>query len=81
MSNFRIRPLTIGLAVLALVLIAIGVLYFTKTAADLPGFLPGHAAHSAKHHYKHGLAVITLALLAIGAAWFTTAPDRPAESS
>jgi hypothetical protein len=61
---------------LAAALVAIGVVYFTKTAADLPGFFPGHAAHSTKHHVKHGIAMITLALLALGAAWFTTAPER-----
>jgi amino acid permease len=76
MSNFRIRPLTIVLLLLAVVLIAGGVVYFTKTAADLPGFFPGHTAHSTKHHVKHGLALITLAVFALGAAWFTTAPER-----
>jgi hypothetical protein len=76
MSNVHIRPLTIGLVPLAAVLVAIGIVYFTKTAADLPGFFPGHAAHSTKHHLKHGVAMITLALLALGAAWFTTAPAR-----
>ncbi len=78
MSKSRIRPLTILLVLLALILVAGGVVYFTKAAADLPGFFPGHAAHSTKHHVKHGLALITLALLALGGAWFTTAPDRPA---
>ena len=77
MSKVRIRPLTIGLVLLAAVLVAIGVVYFTKTAADLPGVFPGHAAHSTKHHLKHGVAMITLALLVLGAAWFTTAPERP----
>ena len=76
MSNLRIHPLTIGLVLLAAVLVAIGVVYFTKTAADLPSYFPGHAAHSTKHHLKHGVAMITLALLALGAAWFTTAPAR-----
>ena len=76
MSNVRIRPLTIGLVLLAAVLVAIGVVYFTKTAAELPGFFPGHAAHSTRHHLKHGVAMITLALLALGAAWFTTAPEH-----
>ena len=79
MSNFRIRPLTIALAALAIVLIAIGVVYLTKTAGDLPSFFPGHAAHSAKHHTKHALAMFSLALLAIGAAWFSTAPEAPIE--
>lgn len=76
MSNVRIRPLTIGFLLLAAGLVAIGVVYFTKTAAELPGFFPGHAAHSTRHHLKHGVAMITLALLALGAAWFTTAPEH-----
>lgn len=79
MSNIRIRPLTIALAILAVVLIIAGVVYLTKTAGDLPAFFPGHAAHSTKHHYKHGIAMFVLALLALGGAWFTTAPERHAE--
>jgi len=79
MSNFRIRPLTILLVVLAIALVAGGVVYFTETAHDLPAFFPGHDVHSTTHHTKHGLALITLAVLALGAAWFTTAPERPAK--
>jgi hypothetical protein len=77
MSNFRIRPLTVLLVLLAGVLVVVSVVYFTKTAGELPSFFPGHAAHSTKHHVKHGLAVATLALVALGAAWFSTAPERP----
>ncbi len=77
MSNFRIRPLTILLVVLAIALVAGGVVYFTETAHDLPAFFPGHDVHSTTHHTKHGLALITLAAVALGAAWFTTAPERP----
>ena len=79
MSNFRIRPLTILLVVLAIALVAGGVVYFTETAHDLPAFFPGHDVHSTTHHTKHGIALITLAVLALGAAWFTTAPERPAK--
>lgn len=79
MSNFRIRPLTILLVVLAIALVVGGVVYFTETAHDLPAFFPGHDVHSTTHHTKHGLALITLAVLALGAAWFTTAPERPAK--
>ena len=76
MSNFRIRPLTVALVLLATVLVVCGVVYFTTTAHDLPAFFPGHDAHSTTHHIKHGIAMIMLALLALGGAWFTTAPDR-----
>jgi hypothetical protein len=81
MSNFRIRPATVLLALLAALLIAGGIVYFTKTAQNLPSFFPGHDAHSTKHHLKHGLALITLAVLALGGAWFTTAPDRSRDTT
>jgi hypothetical protein len=41
MSNFRIRPLTILLVALAAEIVAAGVVYFTKTAGDLPCVFPG----------------------------------------
>lgn len=77
MTNFRIRPLTIVLVVVALALVAGSIVYFTTAARDLPALVPGHDAHSSTHHIKHGIAMIMLALAALGAAWFTTAPDRP----
>ncbi len=77
MAKIKIRPLTVGLFLLAILLVVIGVVYFTKTAADLPSFFPGHAAGSTRHHVKHGLVAFTLAVVALVAAWFTTAPDRP----
>jgi hypothetical protein len=59
----------------AIVLTAIGIVYLTNTAANLPAFFPGHAAHSAPKHYKHASAAIILALAALAGAWFKTAPD------
>jgi hypothetical protein len=79
-SNFRVRPLTIALVLLAVALVAIGIVYFTTPAGSLPSFFPGHAAHSTTHHIKHGLAMLTLAVLALFGAWFTTAPDRAPSS-
>jgi hypothetical protein len=76
MANIRIRPLTIVLVVLAAVFVLAGVIYLTRTAADLPAFFPGHTAHSSHHHIKHGLAMFGLAVLALIGAWFTTAPQR-----
>jgi hypothetical protein len=75
-SNVRIRPLTIALLIIAAVLVLIAVVYFTRTAADLPSLFPGHTAHSSKHHVKHGIAALGLAVVAVIAAWFTTAPKR-----
>jgi len=76
MSKIRIRPVTIALVAVAVLIVAGGVVYFTKTAADLPNFFPGHAANSTRHHIKHGIALIMLAGAALVGAWLTTAPER-----
>ncbi|MCU1345749.1 MAG: hypothetical protein JWL70_2015 [Acidimicrobiia bacterium] len=75
-SNVRIRPATIGCVALAVVLVVVAIVYFTKTADGLPSFFPGHESGSTHHHVKHGIAVLALAALSLVAAWFTTAPDR-----
>ena len=76
MSNIKIRPLTVLLLVLTIVLAVVGFLYFTKTAADLPSFFPGHLAHSTHKHVKHGLVAVTLAVVALVGTWVSTAPQR-----
>ena len=78
MKNVRIRPLTVLLVIVAVMVN--GVEYVTTTAGYLPSFFPGHASHSTHAHYKHGLAAFTLAVFVLGAAWFTTAPDRAASA-
>jgi len=60
------------LIVVGIAFAVLGAVYFTRTAAQLPAFLPGHQAGSAHHHLKHGLVAFGLALLAWIAAWFTT---------
>ncbi len=70
------RPLTALCLAVAAACVIVAIVYFTKTAADLPSFFPGHQAGNTKHHTKHGLAMVGLAVLAVVAAWFTTAPDR-----
>ena len=76
MSTVKIRPLTVLLFVATVVLAVIGFLYFTKTAANLPAFLPGHLAHSTHKHVKHGMVAVTLAVVALVGAWVSTAPAR-----
>ena len=71
-TNFRVRPLTILLIVVALVFIAAGVIYLTQPAHALPGFLPGHQAGVARKHTKHGLASFGVAVVALLGAWLTT---------
>jgi hypothetical protein len=77
-SNIRIRPLTIVLIVVAVVLIVIGIVYLTRSAADLPSFFPGHDPKDTATHTKHGLAALALAVVALVGAWLTTAPEKAA---
>jgi hypothetical protein len=78
MQRIQIKPLTIALVVLAALFVVAGFVYFTTDAKSLPSFFPGHDAHLATKHIKHGLAMITLAVVTLIGAWFTTAPDKTA---
>jgi hypothetical protein len=78
MHNIKIRPLTIGLVVLACLFVAAGVVYFTTAAKSLPSFFPGHDATLNAKHTKHGLAMLGLAVASLAGAWFTTTPDKTA---
>jgi NADH:ubiquinone oxidoreductase subunit 5 (subunit L)/multisubunit Na+/H+ antiporter MnhA subunit len=60
---------TAGLVVLGVVLIVVGILYLTRTAAELPSFFPGHQAGSSHHHSKHGVLAPILGLVALVGAW------------
>lgn len=73
-SRVNFRPLTGVCLLAAAVFVVLAVVYFTRTAGDLPSFLPGHQAGSAHHHTKHGVAMVGLAVLALIGAWFSTAP-------
>ncbi len=75
-SRLHFRPLTAICVLIAVVFIAMSVVYFSRTADALPSFFPGHQAGSTRHHTKHGLAFLGLAVLALIGAWFTTAPAQ-----
>jgi amino acid permease len=74
--SIQFRPVTALLVVLAIALVAVGVVYLTTSADQLPSILPGHQAHLTRHHTKHGIAMFGLAVLALVGAWFTTAPSN-----
>jgi hypothetical protein len=76
MSRIQIKPLTIALVILAALFTVAGFVYFTTAAKSLPTFFPGHDAHQASKHTKHGIAMIGLAVLSLIGAWFTTAPTE-----
>lgn len=72
---------TIVLAVIGLVLIVIGIVYFADTAAKLPGFFPGHQAGSPHHHTKHGIVAVAVGLAALLGAWISTGKKRTATTA
>jgi amino acid permease len=57
------------LILLAIILAVVGVIYFTKTAGNLPHFFPGHAVGSTHKHVKHAVACIILAVVSLLGAW------------
>jgi hypothetical protein len=63
------RAAVVGLVALAAVFVVVGIVYFTRTANELPSLLPGHEAGSTKRHVKHGVAMIGLAMVALVGAW------------
>ena len=77
-QKIKIRPLTIVCFVLAGAFVAAGIYYVVTPAHSLAAFVPGHDAHAAKHHTKHGIAMFGLAALSLIGAWFSTAPDKAA---
>ena len=68
----RIRPLTVLLVLVAIAALGVAVIYFTKSAYQLPSYFPGHTPHSKLHHVKDGAALTVLAVLALVGASFTT---------
>jgi hypothetical protein len=75
-SSVRNAPIVVPvlLGLLGVVLIVIAVVYFTKTAHQLPAFFPGHEASKAgthHHHTKHGILALVLGVLALIGAWMT----------
>ena len=77
MSASTSRTLGIAAAVLGVLMLVVAIVYWTRSAADLPGFFPGHEAGSTHHHAKHGIAAAVVALGLFAFAWFRTAPARP----
>ena len=60
-----------------LLFVAIGVIYLTTTAANLPSFVPGHVAHADSGKYKkRGVASIVVALAAFAGVYFEAVRRR-----
>jgi len=52
------RLITSLLVLIGLVLIAVGIVYFTVKAGSLPSFFPGHITGSSAHRNKHALVAV-----------------------
>lgn len=70
------RPLALLAAVIGLLLVIAGVVYFIQPASGLPAFFPGHDAADTAHHFKHGIGAVILGLAAFAFAWFSSKPRR-----
>jgi hypothetical protein len=82
----RISPVAGLLVLIAIGLIILGFVYFTRTSAQLPSYLPGHyersrlpghVAQAHKHHLKLGVLCFALAVVSFVCAWFVAAEDSP----
>jgi hypothetical protein len=77
----RARALAYAAALLGFVLIGVAVVYWVEPARSLPGFFPGHEAHSAHHEVKHGIAALVVGLVLLAYAWFATGEPRARASA
>jgi amino acid permease len=59
----RISPISWLLLLIAVVFIAVGVIYFAFTVPKLPTFMPGYVkhVHHARHYTKRGIAAFIVA--------------------
>ena len=80
MSRQSARTLAIVLLVVGVVLVALGVVYFTVTADKLPPIL-GQLQHATRHRMKHGIASLVLgaaSLVGAAIAYHRATRRRPA---
>lgn len=75
----RMTPLTWILVVVGLAFLAVGIVYATITAPDLPSFWPGHVDHAfqARHYSKRAILSFVLAVFAFVGAFLTRSRSAP----
>jgi hypothetical protein len=66
------KLLVSGLVILAILSAIVAVVYFTKTAGNLPHFYPGYLQGSAHKHVKHGIVFAGLAIVFLLGAWMAS---------
>lgn len=72
----RMRTLAIAVLILGLVLLAIGIVYYTVPANKLPSIL-GHIANVTKHRTKRGLAAVVVGVVCLAGAGLAFMRSRP----
>lgn len=67
------------LVVLAILSAIVAIVYFTKTAGNLPHFYLGYTKGSTHKHIKHGIAFVCLAVVFLLGAWMVSgrSTDKP----
>jgi hypothetical protein len=71
------HPAVIAVAAVAgIALIVLAVVYWVEPAGSLPGWIPGHEAHSGHHHVKHGIAALFVGLALLAFVWFQTGKTK-----
>lgn len=65
--------------VLAVVFLAVSVVYFVTPADHLPHFMPGYSHAMTTPHIKHGLASLVLAAGCAILGWFAGGPKASAQ--
>jgi hypothetical protein len=66
------KLLALILVVLAILSAIAAVIYFTKTAGNLPQFFLGYAKNSTHKHTTHGIAFSVLAIVLLIGAWMVS---------
>jgi preprotein translocase subunit SecY len=73
------------LAVIALLLVIVGIIYFAEPSRSLPSMIPGHlaatAADSGKNHPLRGAGCLVLGVIFFAAAWFALSFQPKAASA
>lgn len=69
---------TVVLAILAIVLIALGIVYISVPAGSLPAFL-GHTAGSTGHHPLRAVGSLIVGVVFAVGAWFSLRYVSPVE--
>jgi predicted transporter len=70
------KALTGVIAVVGVIAIVCGIVYFLEPAHALPSFFPAHAARSNKHAVKHGIAALVVGVVLLIAAWMVPAISK-----